>query len=158
MIQWEMKNWNRTLTGQQQRYLPLSSDRINKYECLTGQEIFKKQGKATDEKWKEQFKVLESLHLNNPETQPYQLQARSTEDIFPKDQLNQHATKRLKKILKLSKKLIRKISSIRLVTPKKMYDFWKNKTMWSLGISISNGTTTLKMQLSSVSKRGNWSF
>ena len=118
----------------------------------------KKQAKTTDEKWKEQFKVLESLHLNNPETQPYQPQARSTEDIFPKDQLNQEATKRLKKILKLSKKLIRKISSIRLVTPKKMYDFWKNKTMWSLGISISNGTTTLKIQLSSVSKRGNWSF
>ena len=110
IIRLEMENYNIIFT-EKQRISAVLPGKIDKYECLTGEEIlppdqsqmlehakitYSPLGKALDKQKKNRLMLLKSLNLSN---KIYEL--KQMEVIFPKNQLNDLIIDKLKEIMQL---------------------------------------------------------
>ena len=110
MIRLETKNCNMILKEKQQKISALSYGNIDKYECLTGDEILSSNqrqiieqvkfphfrlGKALEKQTEKQFVALKSLDLSNKK---YELQ--QIKGIFSQNVMNDLIRVKLKEIIK----------------------------------------------------------
>ena len=136
----------------------LSSGKLDKYECLTGEEILpsnqqqiiqyakftysplgralEKQRKTIEDQGKKQFVALESLKAPNKKLP-------SIKDFIPTENLNPEIINEIKKIEEIEKKVDR--NKMVYEGTNKTYDFRKFKTIRAFGNEIRNNVIDMNM-------------
>ena len=129
----------------------LSSGKLDKYECLTGEEILPSNQqqiieetkftysplvKTIEDQEKQQADALESLKLSDKELPPIK-------DFIPEENLNPEIINEIKTIEEEEKKVNR--NKMVYIATNKTYDFRKFKTIRAFGSEIRNNVVDIDM-------------